>query len=392
MKPSILRNLFVASVALGLVVGAVFPVFAGYFVDWHAGMKPWFVGACLVAGAGLGALNYWLVNVILLRKLRRISEVATAISHNDISHTCTLTSDDLIGEIIASFNQMAENLRDMIGQISGATTQLASAAEETSAVTEEASRGVQHQQSEIEHVAAAMDQMTASVQEVARHTAKAAESAQQANDEAKSGALVATEALGGIDTLVSGMERAVQVVQKLEKESENIGVVLDVIRGVAEQTNLLALNAAIEAARAGEQGRGFAVVADEVRTLASRTQQSTQEIQQMIEGLQGGAADAAKVMGEARDNAQSSSDQVEKAAESLGAIAGSVAAINDMNAQIASAAEQQSAVSAEIGTNVANIRQVTEQTAAGSQQTASASEELSRLATQLQGLMAQFKM
>ncbi len=392
MKPSILRNLFVASVALGLVVGAVFPVFAGYFVDWHAGMKAWFVGGCLVAGAGLGALNYWLVNVILLRKLRRISEVATAISHNDISHTCTLTSDDLIGEIIASFNQMAENLRDMIGQISGATTQLASAAEETSAVTEEASRGVQHQQSEIEHVAAAMDQMTASVQEVARHTAKAAESAQQANDEAKSGALVATEALGGIDTLVNGMERAVQVVQKLEKESENIGVVLDVIRGIAEQTNLLALNAAIEAARAGEQGRGFAVVADEVRTLASRTQQSTQEIQQMIEGLQGGAADAAKVMGEARDNAQSSSDQVEKAAESLGAIAGSVAAINDMNAQIASAAEEQSAVSAEIGTNVANIQRVTEQTAAGSQQTASASEELSRLATQLQGLMAQFKM
>ncbi|MGA7799974.1 MAG: methyl-accepting chemotaxis protein [Gammaproteobacteria bacterium] len=392
MKPSILRNLFVASVGLGLGVGALFPVYAGYFVDWHPGMKGWFVAGCLVAGMAVGALNYWLVNVILLGKLRRISEVATAISHNDISHTCTLTSDDLIGEIVISFNQMAENLRDMIGQISGATTQLASAAEETSAVTDEASRGVQHQQSEIEHVAAAMDQMTASVQEVARHTAKAAESAQQADDEAKSGAFVATEAIGGIDTLVNGMERAVGVVQKLEKQSENIGVVLDVIRGIAEQTNLLALNAAIEAARAGEQGRGFAVVADEVRTLASRTQHSTQEIQEMIEGLQGGAADAARVMGEARDNAQSSADQVEKAAESLGAIAGSVAAINDMNAQIASAAEEQSAVAAEIGTNVANIHRVTEQTAAGAQQTASASEELSRLATQLQGLMAQFKM
>lgn len=392
MKPSILRNLFIASVALGLAVGAIFPVFAGYFVDWHAGMKAWFVAGCLVAGAGLGTLNYWLVNLILLGKLRRISEIATAISQNDVSHTCTLVSHDLIGEIVDSFNQMAGNLREMIGQINGATTQLASAAEETSAVTEEASRGVQHQQSEIEHVAAAMEQMAASVQEVARHTAEAAESTQQADAEAKAGALVATEAIGGIDALVNGMERAVGVVHQLEKDSENIGGVLDVIREIAEQTNLLALNAAIEAARAGEQGRGFAVVADEVRTLASRSQQSTQEIQAMIESLQGGASDAARVMSEAREKAQSSADQVERAAESLGAIAGSVGAINDMNAQIASAAEEQSAVSAEISTNVANIQRVTEQTATGARQTASASEELARLATELQSVMVRFKM
>jgi len=391
MKPSILRNLLIACVALGLAMGLVFPVFAQSFVDWRPGMKEWFVASSLVAGGAVGALNYWLVNLILLRKLRRISEVATAISQNDVSHACTMESHDLIGEIIASFNQMAANLRDVIGQISGATTQLASAAEETSAVTEEASRGARQQQSEIEHVVSAMDQMTTSVQDVAKHTATAAQAAQQADREAKSGALVATEAIGGIDTLVNGVENAAGVIQKLEQETESIGGVLDVIRGIAEQTNLLALNAAIEAARAGEQGRGFAVVADEVRTLASRTQQSTQEIQSMIERLQGGAADAVRVMEQSRTNAQSSVDQVEKAAESLGAIAASVAAINDMNAQIASAAEEQSAVAADVSTNVGNIHKVADQTAAGAQQTASASEELARLATQLQGLMAQFR-
>jgi len=392
MKPSILRNLLIASIGFGLAMGASFPVFAQFFVDWKEGMFTWFVAGCLIAGVALGAANYWLVNVILLQKLRRISEVANAISRNDVSHHCNMESHDLIGEIITSFNRMAENLRKMIGEISGATTQLASAAEEMSAVTDEASKGVQQQQAEIEHVATAMNEMTATVQEVAQNAASAAQSAQAADSDARAGALVSTEALAGIECLVSEVEKAAGVIHRLEQESENIGMVLDVIRGIAEQTNLLALNAAIEAARAGEQGRGFAVVADEVRTLASRTQQSTQEIQEMIERLQAGAVDAVKVMEEAQNMATTSSEQVEKAAESLGEIAGAIATINDMNTQIASAAEEQSAVAAEINANVANIRDVSDQTAAGAQQTASASEELARLSAQLQGLMAQFRM
>jgi methyl-accepting chemotaxis protein len=392
IKPSILRNLLVSSILFGLAAGAIFPFFAEFFVDIKEGMFAWFAGSCLFAGAFIGASNYWLVNVILLKRLKRISEIANAVSHNDVSHECTLQSDDMIGEIIDAFNQMAANLRDIIGQISGATSQLAAAAEETSTVTDETSRGVQQQRAEIDSIASAMDEMTSTVQEVARSAAEASKAADSADHDAKSGALVATEAIGGIDSLLGEVDSAAQVIRNLEKESENIGSVLDVIRGIAEQTNLLALNAAIEAARAGEQGRGFAVVADEVRTLASRTQQSTQEIHDMIERLQDGAVNAVKVMEGAQRQAQDSSEYVEKAAESLAAIAGAVSNINDMNTMIASAAEEQSAVAAEMQANMNNIREVSDRSAEGTRQTARASEELARLAAEQQALMEKFQM
>ncbi|TCK17408.1 methyl-accepting chemotaxis protein [Thiogranum longum] len=392
MKPSILRNLLISSIFFGLLTGAIFPFFAEIFVDIKEGMFFWFLGACLMAGTFIGVSNYWLVNVILLKRLKRISEIANAISQNDVSHECKMQSNDLIGEIVGAFNQMAANLRNMIGQISGATTQLAAAAEETSTITDETSRGIQQQQSEIDSIASAMDEMTSTVQEVARSAAEASRAADNADHDAKSGALVATEAIGGIDVLLGEVDSAAQVIRNLEKESENIGSVLDVIRGIAEQTNLLALNAAIEAARAGEQGRGFAVVADEVRTLASRTQTSTQEIHDMIQRLQDGAVNAVKVMEGAQSKAQGSSDHVEKVAEALASIAGAVSNINDMNTMIASAAEEQSSVAAEMQSNMNNIRGVSDRSAEGAKQTAQASEELARLAAEQQELMAQFKL
>ncbi len=392
MKPSILRNLLISSIFFGLLVGAIFPFFAAIFVEIKEGMFTWFLAACLLSGTFIGISNYWLVNVILLKRLKRISEIANAISQNDVSHECTMQSDDLIGEIIDAFNQMSANLRNMIGQISGATTQLAAAAEETSTITDETSRGVQQQQAEIDSIASAMDEMTSTVQEVARSAAEASKAADNADQDAKSGALIATEAIGGIDALLGEVDSAAQVIRNLEKESENIGSVLDVIRGIAEQTNLLALNAAIEAARAGEQGRGFAVVADEVRTLASRTQQSTQEIHDMIQRLQDGTVNAVKVMEGAQNKAQGSSDHVERVAESLASIAGAVSNINDMNTMIASAAEEQSSVAGEMQANMNNIREVSDRSADGAKQTALASEELARLATEQQNLMAQFKL
>lgn len=392
MKPSILRNLLIGCVSFGLLMGAISPLFAALFVEWKQGMYGWFYAACMVGGAATGVAVYGLVHLLLLKRLKKISEIANAISHNDISHECVIESHDMIGEIVDAFNKMAANLRHMIGQISSATTQLAAAAEQTSTITEESSRGVQAQQSEIDSIASAMSEMTSTVQEVAHNAADASGAAQTADGEAESGALVATEAIGGIESLLGEVNSAAQVIRNLEQESENIGSVLDVIRGIAEQTNLLALNAAIEAARAGEQGRGFAVVADEVRTLASRTQQSTQEIQDMILRLQSGTGNAVKVMEGAQGKAQESSELVEKAAESLAMIAGSVSAISDMNTMIASAAEEQSAVAAEIQSNMNNIREVADRSADGAQQTAQASEELARLAAEQQALMAQFKM
>ncbi len=195
-----------------------------------------------------------------------------------------------------------------------------------------------------------------------------------------------------MDALGSKVEQVATVLEGLRADSDNIGVVLDVIRGIAEQTNLLALNAAIEAARAGEQGRGFAVVADEVRTLASRTQQSTQEINDMIDALQGKASSAVAVMEEARACASTGSEQVEKAAESLAGISGAVGIVSTMNSQIASAAEEQRAVSEEINNNITQINDATEQTAAGAQQTASASEQLTQLSLQLNNILGSFKL
>ncbi len=392
MKTSILRRLFLSFLAFGIASGLFVAGITHFFANWKSGMEYWFVLGCLFAGAAVALANYALLNVILLRKLRELSDAANAISGGDVRRRCEIESHDLIGEIVGSFNRMRENLRRVIGQIMNSTAQLASATEQMSVVIERSGEGLKRQQHESDQVATAINEMSATAQEVARNTAQAAQAAQQADAETRNGKLVATEAISAIDALAGAVGEASGVIHKLESESGNIGVVLDVIRGIAEQTNLLALNAAIEAARAGEQGRGFAVVADEVRTLASRTQKSTQEIREMIERLQTGADNAVQVMDQAGGMAKSGQDQVEKAAESLASIAGAVATINDMNTQVASAAEEQSAVTEEIHRNVVAISQVSTETADGARQSATASRQLARLATELQELVSQFRM
>jgi methyl-accepting chemotaxis protein len=227
---------------------------------------------------------------------------------------------------------------------------------------------------------------------VARNASSAADEAHTADLEAQQGKQVVSETTQAISSLANEVDNASTVIQKLESDSESISSILDVIRGIAEQTNLLALNAAIEAARAGEQGRGFAVVADEVRSLANRTQESTQEIQKMIEKLQSGASDAVEVMVKGRDWANTSVEKAEQAASALERITKAVDVINSMNTQIATAAEEQSAVAQEIDRNVTNIHQVSNQTADGATQTAGASDELARLATDLQQLVSHFKL
>ncbi len=342
---------------------------------------------------GLVGIIGYVVSAVVSKNIRNVAASLEDMAQGDgdLTQRLQASGNDEVGQLVSSFNTFVGKLQGLIGEIVGSIAQLSAAAEEMSAVSAECNSSVSQQLAETEQVATAMNEMTDTVQEVARNATQASESAHNASAEADEGRKVVDETMSSITALADEVEKAAETIQKLEHDSENIGSVLDVIRGISEQTNLLALNAAIEAARAGEQGRGFAVVADEVRTLASRTQESTLEIQSMIESLQSGAAQAVSVMEQGRNQAKISVDNAARAGESLRAITGSVTNISDMNTQIASAAEEQSSVAEEIDRNVTNISQLGNQTADGAKQTAVSSHEMAQLAVQLQSLVGQFK-
>ncbi len=348
----------------------------------------------LVMVTGMG-LNFILAVITINgigRGVQQISQSAHRLASGDLTTRIRYEARDELAQIATAFNQMGEQFHTMMQQLNTATQQLTATATQSTTITQKTNAGILQQQSETDQVATAMNEMSATVQEVANSAAHAAEAARRANQESGNGKKVINQTIQAIEHLAKEVERAAGVIHTLEQNSESIGSVLDVIRSIAEQTNLLALNAAIEAARAGEQGRGFAVVADEVRTLASRTQQSTAEIQKMIEQLQSGASKAVEVMELSRREATAGVQQVVQAGQSLDTIAQAVSTINDMNTQIASAAEEQSAVAEEINRNIYNISQVADQTTQGAQQSAAASEQLAGLAKQLKGLIEQFRL
>ncbi|AYF46368.1 methyl-accepting chemotaxis protein [Pseudomonas fluorescens] len=339
----------------------------------------------------LGVLAAWVIAGQIVKPLRKALDVAHRIAEGDLSHDIQTRRRDELGQLQRSMAQMTLNLRGLIGNISDNARQIASAAEELAAITVQTRAGVSHQRDETEQVATAMNQMLATAQEVARHAEQASIAAAEANQQAELGDQVVTDAVAQIEHLAHEMARSSQAMLALQHESQKIGSVLEVIKSVSQQTNLLALNAAIEAARAGEAGRGFAVVADEVRSLAQRTQQSAEEIEGLIGGLHSGTQQVADIMDYSRTLTDNSVTLTRNAGDALTEIARTVAVIQEMNPQIAAAAEEQSAVAEEINRSVLKVRDASEQTATASEQTAAASLELARLGTDLQQCVGRFK-
>ncbi|MBP3998488.1 methyl-accepting chemotaxis protein [Pseudomonas sp. GW456-12-1-14-TSB6] len=338
-----------------------------------------------------GLLAAWAITRQIIIPLEQTLKVAERVAAGDLTHNLVSLRRDELGQLQRSMQSMTQGLRELIGGISDGVTQIASAAEELSAVTEQTSAGVNNQKIETDQVATAMNEMAATVQEVARNAEEASEAAVAADQQAREGDKVVGEAIAQIERLAAEVGHSTEAMGELKRESDKIGSVLDVIKSVAQQTNLLALNAAIEAARAGEAGRGFAVVADEVRSLAQRTQKSTEEIEELIVGLQNGTQQVATIMDNSRTLTDSSVELTRRAGGSLESITRTVSAIQAMNQQIAAAAEQQSAVAEEINRSVLNVRDVSDQTSAASEETAASSVELARLGTHLQTLVGRFK-
>nr|WP_122220515.1 methyl-accepting chemotaxis protein [Pseudomonas syringae] len=348
------------------------------------------IAAATALALVLSILAAWVITRQITTPLQETLEVVERVASGDLSRNLNVDRKDELGKLQATIQRMTVSLRELVGGIRDGVTQIASAAEELSAVTEQTSAGVNSQKVETDQVATAMHEMTATVQEVARNAEEASEAAVTADRQARDGERVVNEAIAQIERLASAVGNSSEAMGALKQESDKIGSVLDVIKSVAEQTNLLALNAAIEAARAGEAGRGFAVVADEVRSLAQRTQKSTEEIEALIARLQSGTQQATTVMDSSRELSTSSVELTRRAGGSLESITKTVSAIQAMNQQIAAAAEEQSATAEEINRSIINVRDVSEQTSAASEETAASSVELARLGNHLQVLVSRF--
>ncbi|KPY92637.1 Methyl-accepting chemotaxis protein [Pseudomonas syringae pv. tomato] len=344
----------------------------------------------LIAATLLTIVFAWMLIKSITTPIATALHAAETIAKGNLTQPIQIDGSDEAGRLLLAMKTMQDKLRDTLQGISGSATQLASAAEELNAVTDESARGLVQQNNEIEQAATAVNEMTSAVEEVARNAVSTSQASRNAATSAGDGRDLVQETVSAIERMSGDVKGTAELIINLATESRDIGKVLDVIRGLADQTNLLALNAAIEAARAGEAGRGFAVVADEVRALAHRTQQSTSEIERMIGSIQSGTEQAVSSMRNSTERAESTLNIAKGAGMALNTINVAVEEINERNMVIASAAEEQAQVAREVDRNLVNIRDLSAQSTSGANQTSAASTELSRLAVDLNSMVSRF--
>jgi len=344
----------------------------------------------LVVSIALYSIATYIGNFGMIRANTLVAGIQN-IKKGDLTQKVSIAGKSDFSWMAFELDSARKNVANLVHTLVGGVTQLETASTNMSAISKQTVDGVLKQQSETNQVATAMNEMAVSVQEVARTAANTAEAARNADNEAQAGKQVVTEAMGAINSLAGEVEKAASTLSDLEADIGNIGAIVDVIRGITEQTNLLALNAAIEAARAGEHGRGFAVVADEVRTLAARTQSSTHEIEEMVGRLQSGANAAVTVMNEGRESAKMSVEKAASASVALDTITTMITTMDEMSAAISSAANEQSSVAEDINRGIVNISQISDQTAEGGRESLTAVDAMSELSSQLQDAAAKFK-
>ncbi len=332
-----------------------------------------------------------LIRKIVIRRLAYIRDtMETVASDRNLSHRIKINTKDELGRLSNAFNDMLDHFSQSLSRVSDTTHQLNQAADRITEVSRQTTEAADQQRIEADSATAAINELGATTSEVGESATSAEQASIEADQTATEGGRITRDAIDGIHALVAEIERASEVIARLDQRSQNVGGVLDVIKNIAEQTNLLALNAAIEAARAGDQGRGFAVVADEVRSLANRSHESTKEIENIIEELQQEAQEAVEVMSQAKQQAEERRQQVASADQALNRIAEQVSHIREMNTRMASAVNAQNTVTADVSRNVANINELAERTAKDAQQTSGMSDELLALASELEKLVNSF--